>query len=221
MDQALAYLRIGHIGFELALADKLHGMYPDKPIFDLSENVPLIVGHCQDEGHNHSGHDHSGEGTDPHIWMSVSNARIIAQNSRNALVEVLPGLQQEIDQNFERLQLDLDTLDRHIRQTIETSDVRSFAIFHPSLAYFSEEYGLEQIAIEDEGKDPSAAHLRLVMDQIKQKGIRTILVQREFNQEQALVIAKEAGLEIRVIDPLSPEWRESIVSIVDAITWQP
>ncbi|MBE0641649.1 MAG: zinc ABC transporter substrate-binding protein, partial [Bacteroidales bacterium] len=221
MERSAAYLRIGHIGFELAWSEKIRGMYPDKPIFDLSDGVPLISGHQCEDGHEHAGHEHEVMGTDPHIWMSVSNARIIAENTRKALLEVMPEQREVIDYNFERMLVDIDELDLETRRIIEGSGTTSFAIFHPALSYYALEFGLEQLAIEDEGKDPSPAHMRDVMDRIKEKGVSTILVQREFNQEQARVIADEAGLEVMIIDPLSPDWLKSLKSITHAITRKP
>ena len=51
-------------------------------------------------------------------------------------------------------------------------------VFHPAWGYFADEYGLTQLAIEEEGKPVSAAHIRQMVDLARRKGIRSILVQK-------------------------------------------
>ncbi len=215
LEQSLGYLRIGHIGFELSLAEKIRSSYPDKPVFDLSQGISLMQGH----EHHHEGehHEHGGEGTDPHIWMSVTQGKIIAANTRDALLQLFPDQQDSILSRFARLSTRLDSLDLQFAEQLKASGVGRFAIFHPALSYYAKDYGLEQLSIEEEGKDPSPAHLQQVIDLIREGGIKTILVQREFNQEQARTIAREAGVGITVIDPLSEDWERSLREITAAI----
>ena len=71
--ESKAYLQIGNIGFEQAWIGKLKSNAPDLPFHDMSEGVELIH---DAEAHTH-GHAHT---TDPHIWNSVTNARLIARN---------------------------------------------------------------------------------------------------------------------------------------------
>ena len=216
LENSRAFLRIGHIGFELALMDKISSLSKNLPVFDVSEGVALLQGHHHEEGeHNH--HEETIEGTDPHIWMSPSRARIIAKNTRDALITVFPEIADSIEMRHVLLQERLIALDSVVRQILHATENRTFAIFHPSLSYFADDYGLVQLAIEEDGKDPSPAHVREVVDQIKAAGLKTILVQREFNRDQANAIAQGSDIRVVIIDPLSPDWYEGILQTAKAI----
>lgn len=208
LENALAYVRIGHIGFELGWMDRIQELYPELLIIDASEGISLLSGDCTE--HDHGDHHH-GHGTDPHIWTSPQRAQWIAENTWKGLKNRFPEMSDSLDARHQRLQADILALDDSLRLILHDSANRSFAIFHPALAYLAEDYGLEQIAIEKEGKEPSPAQMKLVMDQIEEKNIRLILVQKEFSREQAEGIAKASGIRIEVIDPLSPDWPAGVL----------
>lgn len=214
LENALAYFRIGYIGFELAWMDRIKEVYPDLTVYDLSENIPLLSGHQHVQ---HGDHTHHVEGTDPHIWMSPQRARGIVENTRNALLEILPSASDSISSRADNLILELEMLDDTLRQIFNDSANRSFAILHPSLSYLAEDYGLEQLSIEFEGKEPSPARLKEVVERIQKNGISKILVQREFSQEQAKAIAGITGAEIVMIDPLAEDWKSSLLQIASLI----
>jgi len=90
-------------------------------------------------------------------------------------------------------------------------------IFHPSLTYLAHDYGLDQIPVEKEGKEPSPSELKKLIDTGREKNIKAIFVQREFDKKNAELIGDEIGAETIVIDPLSSEWDKSIRYIVDNI----
>ena len=48
-------------------------------------------------------------------------------------------------------------------------------IYHPALEYMAHDYGLEQISFEDEGKSPSPARMKELIDIARDKGIKHYL----------------------------------------------
>ena len=82
LSQSKAYFRIGHIGFEQAWMEKLKSNAPNLPFYDMSEGVELI-----DSPHPHI----HAQAADPHIWNSIPNARIIAENIYRALCRLDNG----------------------------------------------------------------------------------------------------------------------------------
>jgi zinc transport system substrate-binding protein len=50
-------------------------------------------------------------------------------------------------------------------------------IYHPALSYFARDYGLQQISIEEGGKEPSPAHLKDLVDLCRQEDVRIIFIQ--------------------------------------------
>ena len=214
LDVSDLYLRIGYIGFELSWMDKIRDMNPSMKVADLSSGVDLIRSEEEDHGHGgddpahagEHGHGHSHGGVDPHIWMSVRNARTIATNVYRELLPLLPGKQEELLSGYRRLTEDLDSLDTVIEEMLGGLEGGSFMIYHPALTYFARDYRLEQYPLELEGKTPSPAHMRWLTDVAREKNIGTIFIQMQFDQDNARALARETGAEIVQINPLDPDW---------------
>ncbi|HIE30920.1 MAG TPA: zinc ABC transporter substrate-binding protein, partial [Methanosarcinales archaeon] len=69
--------------------------------------------------------------------------------------------------------------------------------------YFARDYGLEQIPIEVEGKEPSASDLMRLVEAAKADNITVVFAAPQFNPESARVIAEEIGGTVVSIDPLA------------------
>ena len=101
--------------------------------------------------------------------------------------------------------------------TIFTSSPKAFLIYHPALTYFAEDYGWTQISIETDGKEPSPAQLARIIQACKEKQVRTIFVQQEFDRKNAELIAKETGTRIATINPLSYDWTGELLKIAHTL----
>lgn len=207
--ESKAYLQIGNIGFEQAWIGKLKSNAPDLPFHDMSEGVELIH---DAEAHTH-GHAHT---TDPHIWNSVTNARLIARNICRTLQQTDSEGKAYYQQRLDSLMKVLDRTDRKIREHLKDAG-QAFVIYHPALTYFAKEYGLKQICIEAEGKEPSPAWLQRLIRTCKENQVHTIFIQKEFDQRNAELIAGELGLKVTVINPLSYRWDEEMLHIAEAL----
>ncbi|HCR91056.1 MAG TPA: zinc ABC transporter substrate-binding protein [Prolixibacteraceae bacterium] len=195
------WLRMGHVGFELSWADKIQAANPDMQTFILSEGIDLIVG----EEEEHDNHMHPG-GVDPHFWMSPREISIIAENTLKALVKLYPAQEKLFRENFEKLKIDIEEVDRHISEVLVNVQNRSFLVFHPALTYFARQYGLEQVALEKMGKEPSPKHVKEVIQFAREKNIRVIFIQKEFDLTNAQIIAEEIDGNIIQINPLDYDW---------------
>jgi len=211
LEQSGIYLRIGYVGFEQSWMGKISAVNPGMKIVDLSRGVDLIV--QMEEAEDHHGHSHSG--VDPHIWLSVHNARIIARNIHEELQLMFPDHLEELSNSFEKFTSSLDSLHQVITTKLDGLENRSFMIYHPALTYFSEEYQLRQYSLEIEGKSPSPAHLRQMTDLGRSQKISRILIQDQFDRKNAEVLAREIGAEIVQFDPLDPRWMEQMLYIAD------
>ncbi len=205
------YLKIGYTIFEIAWMEKLASANKEMNIVDLSENVDLIM----EEHHHHGSHDHGS--VDPHIWMSPKNAKIISANVFDALSEAYPEHRAILEENFKVLVSELDSLDTYIMNEFAALDSRSFMTYHPALSYFARDYQLNQHPMELEGKTPSSAYLKNLVDLGKEEGIKVLFLQMQFDQHNAEVLAKEIGAEIVQINPLDPEWYQQMLFITEKI----
>jgi len=86
------------------------------------------------------------------------------------------------------------------------------------LSYFARDYGLKQISMEDEGKEPSPAQLKKMIETCRKENIHVIFVQQEFDTRNARIIADELELDIIPIQPLSYDWPTEMIHIAQSLT---
>lgn len=191
------YIKVGQIGFERTWMKKLEKNAPHTIIIDSSEGIRPEK--------THYGHD------DPHTWMSTVNAIVIAQNIYRALADIDNKDSLYFKSNLENLVGKIRLLDTHIREQMTRDKSTTFIVYHPSLTYFARDYALTQLPIEEEGREPSVAQLKTVIALAKERKARCLFVQREFDNRNISIVAKETGAEIIQIDPLSYHWDEEMM----------
>ena len=211
LSRSQAYFRIGYIGFEQAWMKKLQANAPEMKVFDTSRGVDFIRG----EGHWHGDHFHEG-GVEPHIWNSTRNAIIIAENIYEALCELDAIHQEEYKNRLDSLKKTIAQTDANVSAFLENAD-STFLIYHPALSYFARDYGLKQISIEENGKEPSPAQLKALIETCRKEKAHVIFVQQEFDQRNAQLIADELGVNVVPINPLSYDWDEEMVRVAQAL----
>ena len=212
LNKSQAYFRIGHIGFEQTWMDRLASNSPQLKFFDTSEGLDLI----RTAGHQHGDHYHAG-GVEPHVWNSANNAIILAENIYQALCELDASHQSYYKERLDTLKQAIQQTDQTIRELLQKAD-RTFLIYHPALSYFARDYGLKQISIEEEGKEPSPAQLKTLIETCRKENIHVIFVQQEFDIRNAQLIADELGVTIIPINPLSYDWSTEMINVAKALT---
>ncbi|MDD3108543.1 MAG: zinc ABC transporter substrate-binding protein [Alistipes sp.] len=221
---SLFYIDIGLIDFEQRLEHSIRENMPQVEVLSTCEGIPVLEGHC---GHTHaepasplpseeeaSSHDeklHQGHGVDPHIWLAPETLKTIVQNIYTGIAKRFPDSVQ-YQQRYELLRTRLDTLDQALRAQF-TTDPKAFLIFHPALTYLARQYGLRQISIENEGKEPSAKDLKTLVDSVRTYGIRNIFYQQQFSRTTVEMMARELNLQPVALDPLAPEVLENLATI--------
>ena len=192
------YFKVGYLPFELTQVDKIEAANPSMKIVNTSEGIELI----EDE------HTHGHGSIDPHIWLSPRAAKTMALNMLNALSAAVPEHSSMFAKNYGALEADIVSVSKKIEDSLKTTSHKTFICFHPAWAYFARDYELKQIAIESDGKEPSPAGIKKIIDTAKKENIRTIFVQKEFPADIAQAIAKDIGGKIIQLDPLAENWLE-------------
>ena len=90
-------------------------------------------------------------------------------------------------------------------------------IYHPILTYFAHDYRLTQIPIEEEGREPSANQLQSIIRLAKQQKIKTLYIQKQFNNRNTEIISKDLNLPSTAIDPLNYHWNQQMITIAKAL----
>ena len=212
--QSAAYLQVGYIGFEQSWVKKLKANNPDLPFFDTSRGIDLIREEVAHHGHTHAG------GVEPHIWNSPENVLRMADNICAALCRLDTLHAEEYRERTDSLQRMVRQTDQSIRALLPATG-GSFLIYHPALSYFARDYGLTQICIEENGKEPSPAQLQQLIRRCRDEQVRVIFVQQEFDERNARLIAAELGVRLISIHPLSYRWQEEMLKVAQALAGQP
>ncbi len=206
LNKARMVFNVGLIDFETTLLAKIEDQ---AKVVNLSRGIELIAGTCSHGSHGHT-HTH---GIDPHVWTSPRALQKMAENAYEAIREAYPD-SVKYETNYRLLQQELKALDERTAARIAASDVEYFIIYHPALTYYARDYGLRQIAIEADGKEPSAKQLTQLIRQAREDGVRRILYQSQFPASAVEVIARDIDAEYAEVDPL----REDVIANIEEIT---
>jgi zinc transport system substrate-binding protein len=210
---ARAYFAVG-VPFEAVWLPRIEAANPRMKVVDTAAEIdkrPMAAhAHEADGDHDHH-HDASPHGVlDPHVWLSPPLVKIQARAVRDALVALDPVHQADYDAGLARFAEQIDGLDRELRETFAGREGMGFMVFHPAWGYFAHTYGLEQIPIEIEGKDPKPAQLQELIEAARRRDIRVIFVQPQFSGQSAAAVAAAIGGVVLPADPLAPDWVDNL-----------
>ncbi len=156
---------------------------------------------------------------DPHVWVSPVAMNRAARDVAAGLEARDPAHAAEYRRNLAAFLEDVDRLDREVRERLAAArGSRAFLVYHPSWGYFADRYGLEQIAIEAEGKEPGAARLIQLIDRARRERARILLVPEGFPRESAQVIADAIHGRIVSADPLAPDWESTLLRVAEVLS---
>ncbi len=201
-----AYFRVGTLGFERTWMGKFVDNAPDLKVFDTSTGIaPLFEEHRHADGFVHV--------ADPHTWTSPNNAHVLARNICDALCGVDSAGADGYRRQLAVLNTRIDSVDRVVRALLADVRHRTFLIYHPALSYFARDYGLRQLSIENEGREPSPAYLSRLIGRCRNEQVKLVFVQKEFSSSGASQVAREIGARIVTINPLAYDWPDEIIGI--------
>jgi len=229
LSRAAMYVKVGSpVEFELASMDKLKAANPNMLVVDCSQGIHLLEmgehkcdhDHDHDHGHSHdhsNDHDHDHTGLDPHIWLSVRNAKIMVQNICAALVQVDPDNSAYYEQNCADYLAELSELDEEIRDALADVENRRFIVYHPAWGYFAHDYDLVQIAVEQGGTEPSAQYMERLIDEAREHDTRVVFLSPQYRTRDAETIAREIGGRVVIINPLARDFAANMRDVVSAM----
>lgn len=216
--QSQAYLRIGFIGFEQAWMDNIVKNNPDLKVFDLSEGMAFVREEEDHSGHNHEGgHEHHHGGIDPHIWSSLQGARLVAENTLEAFIALDKDNEAYYRDNYDKLIKEMNQTSETVSALLTPLKGKAFIIYHPALTYLAGEFGLQQLCIEMDGKEPSPAQLKQLIETARLYDAQVVFIQQEFDQKNAELIAKETNCKLVRINPLDYNWSKELIHIAQSL----
>ena len=244
LSKADLYVRIG-VPFENGWMERIASVNKRMPIVDAREGLELLEQsehahhdhehdeHAEHEEHSdhdkqaeheeHSDHDEHAEPEnefDPHVWTSPRLAKKMAAQMQATFSELRPEQAEQFAENYQAFAAQLDELDAELTALFAESDVEQFMVYHPAWGYFADAYGLRQVPIESEGKEPGARALAELIERAKAENVKAIFVQPQFSQKAAKQVAKAIDGQVITIDPLAPNYIENLRQVGYAIVGQ-
>ncbi|MFO7905288.1 MAG: zinc ABC transporter substrate-binding protein [Pirellulaceae bacterium] len=228
------YFRIG-VPFERAAWSEAIQATKKLRVVNTREGVPPRrmeepVGHTgqeRDQQHEHAGdehdHQHNHAGDDPHVWLSPPLLKIQAETIASRLQDLDPDHADVYQRNLEALKTRLDEVDASIRRKLAPFAGQAFLIFHPAWGYFADEYGLRQVAIESQGKEPTDREMTVLQTLAREEDINVVFVQPQIPGKSAEAIAEAIGGRVETLDPVAEDVLAEIRRAAEAIakSYQP
>ena len=225
------YFRVG-MPFEDAWLQRIAAANPDMPIVDLREGLalrPLAAhDHAPDEAHAAHAHPHehsddpheaahAADTMDAHVWTSPRLVRQMLVTIRDRLSALDPAGADAYAANQAAYDAELAALDAQLTARLAGLDQRGFLVYHPAWGYFADAYGLVQIPIEYQGKEPGARRLTALIEQARANGARVILVQPQFDQRAAKEVARAIDGRVEAVDPLGTDYAATLLGLADIL----
>ena len=160
-------------------------------------------GHAAEEAHAAEDDHEHGLVEDPHFWLDPLRMADLADAVAEHLAVVDPENAGDYRRNAADLRADLVALDREYRDGLAECARDTVVVSHDAFGYLAK-YGLhlEAIAGLSPGTEPSPAELAELRRLIAQEGVTTVFSETLTSPALAETLAREAGVETAVLDPV-------------------
>ena len=210
------YFRVGFPPEE-NFVPRLKSIAPKLLIVDTREGLDVRKSEGDHHHHHEDGTCCGSDGIDPHIWMSPAMVKKQADVILKTLIEMDPSHEKEFRESYTKFVDELTELQNTVHEKLDSLQGKTLFVYHPSYGYFCDEFGLNQKAIEVEGKSPTPRKLADWIKTVQDDQIRAIIVQPEFNQSAAQTISGQTEVALVVHSPLEQDYYNCIRSLADII----
>ncbi len=210
LSKSALYFAVG-VDFEKAWLKKIAATHPRMRIIHTDEGIAKIP---MSDPHRHDGNIHRHDkkeqplagAPDPHVWLAPAPVKVQAAHILKALIEADPKNRLPYTAGYDAFLKELDTLDGELKALFAGRKGEQFMVFHPAWGYFAEAYGLQQVPVEVEGREPKAAQLQSLIRRARERGVKVIFVQPQLSAKSAEMVAREIGGAVVRVDPLAENW---------------
>ncbi len=168
-----------------------------------------------EEEEDEHGHEH-GE-TDPHYWLSISNAEQIAKNISADLSERYPEMRTEFEANLTEYLEALSQTHTEIENLFADLENKNMVNFHDAWFYFANEFDLTIVGTFEPsaGREPTPRYLAELTHALETAQTSTIFSEPQFGTANLEAFAADNQLNIVELDPIGGvEGRESYIDLM-------
>ena len=156
-------------------------------------------GHEEEEhGHEEAGdQEHAHGNEDPHTWLDPIRSIKMAENIKNALIELKPEEAQHFEENFAALKSELEQLDQEFQAMVSEVSKDTIVVSHAGYGYWTERYGINQVGISgiSPTNEPSIRQLQEIIDYVQSDKIKYIMIEQNIPTNIADTVITQVGAE--------------------------
>ena len=201
---------------EANILPKVTDFNPDIQLVNLREAVSAEYPMRMADAHSHDDAE-EGLSADPHIWLSPRRVIVMIETIRDTLCEMEDGNAEIYTQNAASYIESLRALDTDIASIVSGMEHKAFMIYHGAYGYFADDYDLDMISLEVDGKAASVAVMASAIEHAKKEQINHIFYQDEFDDHQAKTVAEEIGGSVTEARPLAPDYITALTEFAEAL----
>ncbi|WP_284642550.1 metal ABC transporter substrate-binding protein [Paenibacillus silviterrae] len=232
LNQAQLFIYNG-AGFEGWVHDFLDGVKKDSKLVLVeaskgAEFIPATMDkHEKEDEHKHEekkkdghGHDEEESNVDPHIWLSPLQAKKMAENVKNGLIQADAAHKADYEANYNKLIGQLDQLHTKFKDEISKTNRKEFVTSHQAFGYLARDYGLRQVPIMGLAPDaePTSKDLMEISKFVKENQVKYILFEELVSDKLAKTLANDLNIQTLVLSPLEGITEEQAKAGEDYVT---
>lgn len=168
--------------------DKVIQSYPNIKVINTSDKINNVI--KEDEQIN------------GHIWMSIGNYIKQVQNVSDGLSLANPENREKYVANAKKYIEKLEELKQKMRTELTFPEDTYVVSFSEPFEYLAKEVGLQLISVHTghEESTLSGENLSSVINEVNNRNIKAIIVEKNESRKNAELVAKETGAQIYEID---------------------
>lgn len=218
--EAILYFAVG-VEMEQVWLPRIQKINPHLKIVHTDSGISKLSMHSLETDDGEEEHHIPHHGTihsDPHIWLSPALVKSQVRTMVEALGTVDSAHYQWYRRRLVEFEASIDTIEQKTAQIFASCGTRrSFLTFHPSWGYFADAFNLKQIAVEVEGKEPGIRELGRIVEYARNEQCDRILIQPQFSQKTARLIAEKLSADVVVANPLAEDWDRNLLRLAEAL----
>jgi zinc transport system substrate-binding protein len=210
--------------FEETIVKKIGSTFKNVEVVDLQQGLKVRTltdeeaeaeeaEHGHGHGHGEAKHDeHSHESgmIDQHTWLDPQLAKIQARTIADTLIRIDSARKDLYEKNLKDFQADLDAIHEELTKALAPVKGKSFFVFHPAYGYFGAAYGLKQVPVQIEGKEPTPRQLARLIELAKEDDVKVIFATPQFSKKSADALAQAIGGAVVPLDDLAPNYLKNL-----------
>ncbi len=174
----------------------------------------------KDKDHDHEEHHHHHGKYDPHVWLSIKNAKKQMESIKDALVKADEKNKAYYEENYEKYAKEFDALEEKYAQTLKPYAGKNIVVAHEAFGYLGKDYGISQLGIEGvfEDSEPDPAKMKEVIEFVKENKVKVIFFETLTSDKVSKTIASETGATTDVLNPVEGLTKEEMDSGKDYLS---